>query len=127
MSEAEVIRGYYEAVVTADFPHSGEIGDDEVRVKAVGREGCHGNSQNLLFLSFAIEDGRLCNVRYECGYCDPTMYVTGELVCELTDGRPVERIAQIDDNDLTRALGGESRRVLRLARTALRLLAEAIE
>lgn len=125
MSERSVIRMYYERVVEADFPGAGEIGEDEPRVKAVAVRGCHGNTQNLLFFSFAIEDGRLRGLKYECLYCSPTMYVTAELLHELLDGQPVARIGEIGDDELTEALGGTSRKVLREARIALGLLAEA--
>ena len=126
MSEAGVIRDYYERIVASDFPHLAEIGDNEMRVKAVRREDCHGNSQNLLFFSFKLEGGRLRDLKYECRYCDPTMYVTAELVSEVIGERYGARPRSIDDEDIERALGGKSRRVLRLARGALSLLDDAI-
>jgi len=126
MSERSVIRAYYDRVVAAEFPGAGMIGEDEPRIKAVAIRGCHGNTKNLLFFTFTVEDGRLRGMRYECQYCDPTMYVTAELLRELLDGQPVARIGEIDDEGLTEALGGTSRKVLREARTALGLLAEAV-
>jgi len=54
------------------------------------------------------------------------MYVVAELVHGMLDGRDVERIGDIDDADLIEALGGPSRKVLREARTAIGLIAEAI-
>jgi len=126
MSERSVIRAYYDRVVAAEFPGAGAIGEDEPRIKAVAVRGCHGNTQNLLFFTFTVEDGNLRGLRYECQYCDPTMYVTAELLHELLDGQPVARIRKIDDDELTEALGGASRKVLREARTALGLLAEAV-
>ncbi|MCD6360539.1 MAG: hypothetical protein J7M38_06685 [Armatimonadetes bacterium] len=125
MSEAEVIRARYERIVAADFPNSGKIGDDEPRVKAVERSGCHGHSRNLLFLSFHIRDGVLRQPKYECLYCDVVMYIVAEVVSELIADRPVSTLAEIGDAEITAALGGESRKVVRLARTALRLVREA--
>lgn len=125
MSERDVIRAYYERVVAADFPGAGEIGDDEPRVKAVAVRGCHGNTQNLLFFAYTAEDGRLRDLRYQCQYCDPTMYVTAELLHGLLDGQPVARIGEIGDDEIEEALGGPSRKVLREARIALGLLADA--
>lgn len=126
MSEAEVIRARYERIVAANFPHSGEIGDDEPRVKAVERSGCHGHSQNLLFYSFTVEDGLLRGLKYECQYCDVPMYIVGEVVAELIADQPVARLAEISDEEIVAALGGESRKLVRLARTALRLVGEAV-
>ena len=126
MSELNVIRDYYERLVAEDFPGAGEIAEDEPRVKAVTVRGCHGNTQNLLFYSFDVRDGRLQDLKYECQYCDPKMYVVAELVHGMLDGRDVERIGDIDDADLIEALGGPSRKVLREARTAIGLIAEAI-
>jgi len=125
MSEAELIRARYERIVAADFPHSGEIGDDEPRVKAVERSGCHGHSQNLLFYSFEVEDGVVRGLKYECQYCDVPMYIVAEVVAGLIADRPVECLAEIDDEEIIQALGGRSRKLLRLTRTALRLIAEA--
>jgi len=127
MSEREVIRAYYDRVIAADFPGAGTIGDDEPRIKAVEVRGCHGNTQNLLFFSATVGDeGRLA-LKYECQYCNPTMYVTAELLYELLHGQPLARIGEIGDDELVAALGGTSRKVLREAHVALRLLGEARE
>jgi len=126
MTEIELIRARYESIVVADFPHSGAIGDDEPRVKAVERSGCHGHSQNLLFYSFAVEDGVVRGVKYECQYCDVPMYTVAEVVSELIADQPVTRLSEIGDGEIIRALGGESRKLMRLTRTALRLVAEAV-
>lgn len=126
MSELEVIKSYYEQVVAEDFPHLEEIGEDERRIKAGDVRGCHGSAQNLLFYSFEIERGCIEGVKYECQYCGPTMYVVGEVVAGLLDGRPVGRVADIGEAEIIEAVGGESRNVLRAARTAIRLIAEAI-
>jgi hypothetical protein len=127
VSELQVIKNYYGRVVSADFAHLKEIGDDELRVKAVAVRGCHGNTQNLLFFSFTVEDGHVRGLKYECRYCDVTMYVTAELVSELVDQQPVERLGAIGTADIVEALGGESKKVIRQARTALRLLGESVE
>ncbi|HCA48476.1 MAG TPA: hypothetical protein DEP45_14310 [Armatimonadetes bacterium] len=127
MSEREVIRGYYERVIAADFPGAGAIGDDEPRIKAVEVRGCHGNTQNLLFFSANLDERGLLALRYECRYCNPTMYVTAELLHELLQGQPLARIGEIGDDELVAALGGTSRKVLREAHVALRLLREALE
>ena len=126
MTEAEVIRACYERIVAADFPHSGEIGDDESRVKAVERSGCHGHSQNLLFYSFRVEDGMLRGLKYECQYCDVPMYVVAETVAGLIADRPVAEMDAITDEEIETMLSGQSRKLTRLTRTALRLLQQAI-
>ena len=126
MTEAEVIRACYERIVAADFPHSGEIGDDESRVKAVERSGCHGHSQNLLFYSFGIEDGMLRGLKYECQYCDVPMYIVAEVVSELIADRPVAEMDAITDEEIEALLGGRSRKLTRLTLTALCLLREAM-
>lgn len=127
MNELQVIKHYYGRIVSADFPHSGEIGDEELRVKAVAVRGCHGNTQNLLFFSFTVEDGCLRDLKYECRYCDVTMYVTAELVSELIDQQPIERLGAIGEADLEEALGGKSRKIIRQARTTLALLGESVD
>ena len=126
MSELNVIKAYYDRVVERDFPGAGEIAAGEPRIKAVSVRGCHGNTQNVLFCTLTLEDGRVRGLKYECQYCDPMMYVVAELVGELLDGRPIDEITAIDDSEITEALGGPSRKVLREARTAIRLIAEGL-
>ena len=126
MSEIEVIRTYYQRIVSEDFPYAREIGEDELRVKAVALRGCHGNSKNVLFLSCTTPGGTIADVKYECQYCDVTMYVTAELVCEWISGRTVDALADVDEEAMARQLGGKCRKVLRQARTALRLLVEGL-
>lgn len=126
MSELNVIKAYYERVVAEDFPCLGGIGEGEPRIKAVTVRGCHGSTQNLLFYSLHVEDGRIRDLKYECQYCDPTMYVVAELVGELLRDRAVEALDAITDEEMAEALGGESRKVLRRARTAVRLIDAAL-
>jgi len=126
MSEIDVIRAYYQRVTAADFPHAGDIADGELRVKGVALRGCHGNSKNVLFLSCTVTDGIIAEPKYECQYCDVTMYVTAELVCEWVSGRSVDALTPVDEDALQQQLGGKSRKILRQARTALELLAEGL-
>lgn len=127
MSELGVIKAYYEGVVTEDFPHAGEIGDDEPKIKAVTVRGCHGNTQNVLFFSLSVEEGALRDLKYECQYCDPTMYVVAELVAELLEGRQMDSMDGLDDSEMAKALGGGSRKVMREARTAIQLIHQALD
>jgi len=124
MKEAEVIKAVYERIVQADFPYSAPISGGSPRIKAVDDSGCHGDGKNLLFLSFDIVNGRVANVHYECEYCDVTMYVTAELVCGLMDGRTLDEIGEIAQSEIVTALGGQSRKILRQARTALELVSD---
>ena len=123
MKEGELIKAFYERIVQADFPYSAPIPDESPRIKAVDDSGCHGDGKNLLFLSYDLVDGRVANVRYECEYCDVTMYVTAELVCGLIEGQPIEMIGEITQEEIVTALGGHSRKILRQVRTALELVA----
>lgn len=127
MSEPGVIRAHYERLVAEGFPHAGKIGEGEVKIKAVAVRGCHGNTQNVLFFSLSVEEGALRDLKYECQYCDPTMYVVAELVAELLEGRPADVLDEFDDVEMTEALGGRSRKVFREATTAVRLIHEALD
>jgi len=127
MSELGVIKAYYERVVAADFPRACEIGDDEPKIKAVTVRGCHGNTQNVLFFSLSVEECALRDLKYECQYCDPTMYVVAELVAELLEDRPVDAIDGIDEAEMAEALGGRARKVFREARAAIQLIHQALD
>jgi hypothetical protein len=126
MSELNVIKDNYERIVMEDFPHLGGIGEDELRIKAGEVRGCQGSTQNLLFYSLQVEDGRIRGPKYECQYCGATMYVVAELVGKLLEDRPVDELDAITDDEMAEALGGPSRKVIREARTAIRLIDEAL-
>jgi hypothetical protein len=126
MKEIDIIKTYYQRIVEADFPHSREIRDDEPRVACTDETGCHGDGKNVLWVTFDTSRGRLRDFFYECEYCDVTMYVTAELVSELVEGCSAARVGQIGDAQIIDALGGRSRKVIRQAKTALRLLAESL-
>ncbi|MBN2448923.1 MAG: hypothetical protein JXR77_00955 [Lentisphaeria bacterium] len=126
MNELDLIRGFYETLVAADFPHAGEVADDGARLQAVSVRGCHGNSKNLLFFSVTLNEGRVRAIRYDCQYCDVTLYVVAELVCRLLEEQPVTRLAELGDIEISALLGGESRKVLRQARVTLGLLRDAL-
>jgi len=126
MSEVDILRRYYERIVAANFPHAGEIEDEEPRLKAVTVRGCHGNSKNQLFFSVTVEDGRVVALTYDCQYCDVTMYVTAELICALLEGQPLATLGQLGDADVARSLGGQVRKVKRQARITLGLLRDGL-
>jgi hypothetical protein len=126
MNELDLIRAFYETLVAANFPYAGEIADDPKRLKAVSIRGCHGNSKNLLFFSVTVEDGCVRAVRYDCQYCDVVMYVVAELLCRLVDRKPVTRLAELGDAQVTELLGGESLKILRQARVTLGLLKDGL-
>lgn len=126
MNDIDIVRTYYEQVVAAGFPHSGEIADDRKRLKAVSIRGCHGNSKNQLFFFVTVNAGCLSAITYECQYCDVTMYVTAELICGLVTGLPVAALAQIGDAEVAQALGGDVRKIKRQARITLGLLREGL-
>lgn len=51
-------------------------------------EGCRGGRDHL-FLYLAIEDSRIVDVRFECATCDPAMFVTANVLCDLARGREI--------------------------------------
>lgn len=127
MSELDVIRAYYEKVVTADFPHALKPEDGEARLKAVTVRGCHGNSTNLLFFSVETDEGVIRRIAYDCQYCDITMYVTAELICELAVDQPVHSLKAVTETDIVTALGGTSKKVLRQANTSIGMLCDGLQ
>ncbi len=126
MREVDLIRHFYESAVRSGFPYAADIPDTTARIKVVDDSGCHGDGKNLLFLTLSVVEGRLSRPRYECEYCDIMMYVTAELVCQLIDQRPVAELGMIRDAEITAALGGPSRKIIRQVNMALRMLIEAL-
>jgi len=126
MTERDIIRAYYRRVASAGFPHAAEHDDGKDRLKAVSIRGCHGNSTNLLFFCVEVDNGIISRIGYDCQYCDVIMYVTAELICELSVGRAVADLGAIDDSDLAAALGGTSKKVLRQTRTSFGLLRDGL-
>lgn len=127
MTEAELIRRYYQKIVEQNFKNSGEIENPDVSIKAVDTKGCHGNDTNILYFYFRVEKNIVKEIKYNCGYCDVIMYVTAEIMCNLIKDISIEKISKITKDDFINELGGYSQKTGIRWKTALNMLCKEIK
>lgn len=104
----EFVRKYYQnVVIKKNFRNSGKIENPKL---SVGGKGCRGSGhKDILFLYLRIEEDIVKDIKYECAYCDPTMYVTAEILCDLVKGLEVDKISSITEENFFNVLGSYSR------------------
>lgn len=86
---------------------------------------CRGKRDHL-FLYLRIEGSKIVDIRYECAQCDPTMYVTGDILCDLVRGLSIDDAMRVTEKDFEEELGEESQELLDHASSALMVLSAAI-
>lgn len=119
----ELIIKKYQQISKEDWPNEGKI--EDANVVADG-EGCRG-SRDHLFLYLKIEDSKIVDIKYKCAYCDPAMFVSAEILCDIVRGLRIDEISKIDGKDFTNLLGGDSKEAIDHYTPALDILKKAIE
>jgi len=106
----KLINRYFQEVVTKEFPNQGSIPDANAYAEG---KGCKGDaSRDQLFLHLKIEGNRVAKIKYECSYCDPAMFVTAEIICDLVKGLTLDEISNIPLDKFSNALGGHSQQAI---------------
>ncbi len=119
----ELIIKRYQQIGSEDFRNEGKIEDANAIANG---EGCRG-SRDHLFLYLKIEDGKIVDIKYKCAYCDPAMFVTAEILCDMVKGLRIDEISKIDGKDFANLLGGYSKEAIAHYTPALEILRKAIE
>ncbi len=68
---------------------------------------CRGGRDHL-FLDLKINGDNIEDIKFQCGGCDQTMIVVGDILCDLVRGKHVNKIPEITENVFSDMLGGES-------------------
>jgi NifU-like protein involved in Fe-S cluster formation len=103
MSDKVIIQKFRE-IFTGPSPYLGRLQGATVCADALA---CRG-SKDHLYLYARIVGDRIEEVKFECGRCDPEMFVTADIVCRLIHGRRVSELAYVDWPTFSAALGFES-------------------
>lgn len=120
----ELIIKRFQQINSEDFRNQGKI--ENANALADGK-GCRGSGDHL-FLYLKIEDGKIVDIKYKCAYCDPTMFVTAEILCDMVRGLKIDEILRIDGKeDFINLLGGDSQEAIDHYTPALEILRKAIE
>lgn len=88
--------------------------------------GCRGD-RDYLFLYLQIKGRKILNAKYECSQCDPGMFVTGEILCNLIKGKLLAQAKRLTEDDFLRYIGEDSEELVERANTALIILNSAID
>jgi len=119
----ELIIKRFQQINSENYRNEGKI--EDANALADG-EGCRGSGDHL-FLYLKIEDGKIADMKYKCAYCDPAMFVTAEILCDMVKGLKIDEISKIDGKDFSERLGGYSQDALDHYTPALEILSKAIE
>jgi NifU-like protein involved in Fe-S cluster formation len=119
----ELIIKRFQQISSEDYRNEGKI--EDANALADGK-GCRG-SKDHLFLYLKIENGKIVDIKYKCAYCDPAMFVTAEILCDLVKGLKIDEISKIDGKDFTNLLGGESKEGSDHFEMAMKILKEGIQ
>lgn len=119
----ELIIKRYQQISREDYRNEGKI--EDANAVADG-EGCRGSGDHL-FLYLKIKDDKIVDIKYKCAYCDPAMFVTAEILCDLVKGLKIDEISKIDEKDFSNLLGGDSKEAIDHYIPALEILRKAIE
>jgi nitrogen fixation NifU-like protein len=119
----ELIIKRYQQISREDYRNEGKI--ENANVIANG-EGCRG-SRDHLFLYLKIEEDKIVDIKYKCAYCDPAMFVTAEILCDMVRGLRIDDISKIDGENFTTLLGGYSKEAIDHYTAALKILERAIK
>jgi NifU-like protein involved in Fe-S cluster formation len=122
MKEVDIIRNFYSQIAAEGFKHEDSVDSPDISLKAVLTKGCHGNSNDLLFLDLKLNEKTIAEIGYNCEYCDMLMYVVGEALCKRLKGASLDEIETLKDKDLFGLIGGESKKALKRWNNALEIL-----
>ncbi len=123
----EKIVKKYRALLTQDFPNSGNIDLPSIFVEAVGERliNC-GNTGNYMQLYMLISNNRIVEIKYLCS-CEPVANVAVEVMCDLARGKKLEEAVNIPEEAFYMTLGTRDDSLSRKVRGLLELLEEGIE
>jgi NifU-like protein involved in Fe-S cluster formation len=123
----EAIIKKYRALLTQDFPNSGQIDQASIFVEAVGERliNC-GNTGNYMQFYMMVSKGHILEIKYLCS-CEPIANVAVEVLCDLVKGKALEEARKIPEAAFYDVLGTSDEKLLQKVRGLLELLTEGIE
>ena len=125
MNEAIVKK--YRALLTHDFPNSGQIDQPSIFIEAIGERliNC-GNTGNYMQLFMFISNNRIVDIKYLCS-CEPVANVVVEVMCDLARGKTLEEAVKIPQEAFYKVLETSDESLSRKVRGLLELMNEGIE
>jgi nitrogen fixation protein NifU and related proteins len=102
--------------------HLGKIEHPDAEANA---PGCRGE-RDYLFVYLRVSGRKIVDIKYECSQCDPGMFVTGEILCELVKGLSIDEVEEIDERDFIDHFGRDCEELEERASTALLIIKSAI-
>jgi NifU-like protein involved in Fe-S cluster formation len=124
----QLVLDYFKKVMAAGFPNQGRLESPTVRVdsKTENINICETGDRDQLYLDLKVERGTVVEIKYQCDLCDPTGFVTSEILCELVSGKGLGDLNNFSFEDFENRLGGASEQLRRHVQGALQLLKVAV-
>jgi len=122
------VLDYFKKIIAQGFPHQGRLENPTIRVdsKTENIDICETGDRDQLYLDLVIAGMTVEDIKYQCDLCDPTGFVTAEILCALVTGKPVSEIGRFTSEDFDAVLGGVSEQLKRHSEGVLKLLAVAL-
>jgi NifU-like protein involved in Fe-S cluster formation len=123
----EAIVKKYRALLTQDFPNSGQIDQPSIFVEAVGERliNC-GNTGNYMQLFMRISKDRIVEIKYLCS-CEPVANVAVEVMCDLVRGKTLAEAENIPESAFYETLGTRNEKLSLKVHGLIELLNEGVE
>lgn len=124
----QLVLDYFKKIMAQGFPHQGRLENPTVRVdsKTERINICETGDRDQLYLDLRTDGASVEDIKYQCDLCDPTGFVTAEILCELVKGKKIAALEKCSYVDFTGVLGGESEQLQQHCIGALKLLAVAL-
>ncbi len=123
----QLVLDYFKKIIAQGFPNLGRLENPTVRVdsKTENINICETGDRDQLYLDLKTDGATVEEIKYQCDLCDPTGFVTAEILCELVKGKEVTALENCTYVDFTGVLGGESEQLERHVKGVLELLRAA--
>jgi len=122
----KLIKEQFVKISQEGFKNSGKIKNATCVIES-GAEGTCVGGRDYLFLYLKIENNKIIDIRYECNYCDPAMFVAAECLCNLARGLKVDECCKINNKTFSNYLGDYSEMATEHFSRALKLLLGGIK
>ncbi len=92
----EVKRLFKEIFSSGVPPHIGKL---EGATHSIGAAACPDGTDNVAFYAI-VENDVVEDITYECGNCDPYMFVAADSIVKLSKGKTLDEISKISAEDV---------------------------
>ena len=117
-----ILTAYYRDLLKNRFIYFGSLVKPTIFVDSAGEHIFYcGSGNDFMQLFVNVENDVITNVRYSC-FCIPEANVAVEVLCNLIQGKSLDRVVSLKEEDICRAIGSEDEEFRKKAKGILQLL-----